>query len=117
MEHQRFRLCDDNVCLLLLQFPDISIPQIGIESVKIKTHENFLYQFHCCLDQQIQQEVLRHIQHDNLREHCDDLRNRRNVRLDIIALLRIGQTIFISHEISTHRVKKEDQIIDRQFPA
>ncbi len=116
MEHQRFCLGDHHRGLFLLQFLHMPVPQIRIEPVEVDADEDLLQKLHRGLHQQVQQEVLCQKQHDDLYKDRDDLRDRRNIGLNIVALLRIGQAVFIGHKISADRIEQKDQIINRQLP-
>lgn len=44
------------------------------------------------------------------------LAHSNDIRLDIILLLGIHQTVLIRHKIGTHRIKQKNQIIQCQIP-
>ena len=39
-----------------------------------------------------------------------------HIRLDIVFLLGIDETVFVGHIVGTHRIKQKDQIIQCQIP-
>ena len=79
-------------------------------------HIYLLKQFHCCCRQKISVKVACCQDHYDLQADRDHLGDRDDIGLDIILLLGIDQTVFISDKIRADRVKQKNEIIQRQIP-
>ena len=89
--------------------------QQRIFTVQICVRKNLLDQLNDSRRKQVQIEVRHQQQKHDLCQHSRDFRDRQNIGLDIILLLRVGQAVLVSHKVGTHRIEQKNQIITDQI--
>ena len=95
---------------------DILFLQIGIHIVQIPADKDLLQQFYGRCGQQICVKIARCQNDNDLQGYRNHLSHGDDIRLNIVLLLGIHQTVLIRHKVRTHRIKQKDQIIQRQIP-
>ena len=95
---------------------DILFLQIRIHIIQIPAHKNLLQQLYRRCGQQVCIEIACCQNDNDLQRHRNHFGHSNDIRLDIILLLGIHQTVLIRHKIGTHRIKQKNQIIQCQIP-
>ena len=114
MKNKRLCFPDNFPDLLFRKRLDILFFQVRIHIVQITADKDLLQQFYGCRGQQVRIKIARCQNHNDLQRHRNHFGHGDDIRLNVILLFGIHQTVLICHKIGAHRIKQENQIIQRQ---